>query len=172
MWKFLRVNILRKTLLLLPVVSVFGCTPSGSSRSVDPHRDKEHYQVVTIEEQAAESVVRSATQFTLPRSREYESWSRARVFFATYIKQRPASIERLPGSGLRIQNSDRSLDEFLYSIEKYTAHNSVTYFVRCKPAQRISDPQKLYALRNRAHQNAKNVARFIREGQLELSLLH
>ncbi|WKZ56763.1 MAG: hypothetical protein QY326_08515 [Bdellovibrionota bacterium] len=134
------------------------------------------FEVVTVEEQAKAAVAEMPTEFGVPIENDTAAWSRARYFLNSYTESGVRLDEPLPGGGWRLSNYQRidgsskqpaakkNSDRFEYLILKKPQGDMLLYRVLCRPgtaARTISNCQE----------NARNVARFISEGNLELSLL-
>jgi len=116
-------------------------------------------EVVTIEDQARDAVAAVPTEFLLVAPESGLAWSRARDFFGLYAKSRLAV-----DSETLLSDRGRASGRFFYEIERSPTARGTRFSVRCFPVQGN-------AIVSSSIQNARNVARFLRDGVLELSLL-
>lgn len=132
-----------------------------------PTQPKYEIEVITIEEQAAQAVNESATDFVVPESEQSITWERSKLFFSTYTSGMEEQEFDYPRPGVSMVTHPRDKDKYIYEIEYSQAKNNdgYRYVVSCSRNSRKGGSD--YS----AHRNAKNVARFVREGNLELSLL-
>ena len=137
---------------LLPLVSACSSTTAT----------KKNYEieVVTAEQLIDEEIAKANTEFMVPFSDDEIAWSRTRIFFERYLNGEPGefTINRN-----RAQNKPTESARFYYSVSREPLDDGMQYHVSCNPVQ---PTDRVYADRN-----AKNLARFISEGTLELTLL-
>ncbi len=146
-----------KTLAALPLLFLFnGCALQNSR--VD------QYERISPLEQATEAIAATPTRFTVPAEDEVVSWNRARTFFATTLKNEGVQVDHVGNSDLRISNRESKSERFFYSVIKRRLGNGGYDF------QVVVNP-RLPHLEQEAALNAKNLSRFIREGELETMLL-
>ena len=115
-------------------------------------------EVVTVEQQAIEEVNASSPSFFLNNAEDRDAWNRARFFFQTYTSGEPTLTKDL------FETSRDPKNKYLYRLTRTTTPQGIHYVVICSSG--IGDPTE------EALQNAKNLSRFIKNGQLEVSLLH
>lgn len=126
---------------------------------------KYEYEFESIEDGAINAVNAAETDFFVPFYEDTASWDRAKIFFLQYLKVNSLRDVLQSGSKAAIlSNSGMKGAAYAYEIKKEEFGNGFNYSVNCKP-------QGAGATRLQATKNAKNVARFIREGTLETSLL-
>jgi len=114
-------------------------------------------EVVSFQEQVREEVEEHPTQFQLPRQGDAQAWTRAQLFFRDYELSTPIV------SSNEIKSNPKGDRRFLYQISRAGHGKEVEYVVNCVGREPRDNEI--------AEVNAKNVARFLKEGQLELSLL-
>ncbi|RIL02582.1 MAG: hypothetical protein DCC75_13215 [Proteobacteria bacterium] len=102
------------------------------------------------------------TEFVVPYPDAVYSWQRAQHFFKIHISDKFKPSSQPSPDILEGYSSDRGV--YFYRVKKDQGHGGFRYNVECIPVStQISSTL--------AKQNAKNLARFIAQGQLELSLL-
>jgi hypothetical protein len=159
--------------LFLVVLCMGGCGPSAVVRAGHPGsiatvvKAAEHGLEVsaTPEDQARQEVVQTPTVFSVPFSDDPYSWERARFFLENYIGARSghaSAVTRVVGDRWSLV-SNPAVHSYSYEVSKDVGSDGYTYQVSCV-AGTGSDP-------GQAALNAGNLARFIREGKLEVSLL-
>jgi hypothetical protein len=118
--------------------------------------EKPEMEVVSIEDQALQAVQQAPTEFTVPFSEQKASRLRIKAFFDTY------------GSGSRLVSSESgaaiegTTAHYRYRISEQDSAQGVHYKVHCAALSTAMTGCQL---------NAPNVARFIHQGILEVSLL-
>ena len=154
--------------VVIVLISVVGC---------GAHRDKpgsiasllqatQHGLEVdqTVDDQARSAVLEAPTSFVVSFDDERLAWERARFFFEHYVRKGAAGapvVSRVVGTRWSLTNGDEG--PFIYEVSKVSVSQGFRYTVKCAPQG--GRPNSASAL------NAGNLARFIREGKLELSLL-
>lgn len=147
--------------LLAPALTFsVGCAPQGSQKP------QVQFEVVTVEEQALEAIAQTPTEFTVSQQQDEEIWERSHLFFKTYTSGATASEFDYPSPGVMLHTRSSSKDRYLYEIERRAAPGGYRYAVSCS-----RNPSMGRAAYDLSARNGKNVARFLREGHLELSLL-
>ncbi len=100
------------------------------------------------------------TQFALDVPSSKAAWVRAVLFVQEHTKG-SAEIE-----GDRIVScSNHPENQFIYRIKKHESEMGAEFEISCEPVEKTPAKQASALL------NAKNLARFLRNGELELSLL-
>ncbi len=120
------------------------------------------YEVVSIEEQALQAVEQMPTEFQVRLEDDESVWDRSHLFFRIYTNA--GAFEEnfdYPNPGTTLRSKDGVQDAYRYEIERRLSAGGYRYLVQCLPSR----PSALFCERN-----AKNVARFLRDGHLELSL--
>lgn len=141
--------------LFVLCLSLTGCLSGNSS-----------YQIVeriSPEEQLVSAVASSPTSFVLDAQDANQAWKRAQLFFRQYTS-RFVFRKMGAGEGAMLVSRDDTPDKYLYRVEKRPRERGFEFIVVCAP----NLPS---ASREVASQNSKNLARFLREGTLEMSLL-
>lgn len=161
--------------IVIGVMCCLGCSskaPYTERASARP----EIFEVVGVEEQAKSAVAQSPTEFGVRIEDDAAAWSRARYFLSHYTDSGVRIDEAIPGGGRRLSNYQRpatapsreqptkNSDRYEYLVLKRPQGDMYVYRVVCRP--RAAIPAKAHC-----QDNARNVARFISEGNLELSLL-
>jgi len=134
---------------------VFGSLLAFSACS-NAHRPQ--IEVVTVEQQALEEVEAISPSFFLNRTEDRDAWNRARFFFQTYTYGEPKLTSELFETNRDPQN------KYLYRLTRSKTPQGIHYVVVCSSG--AGEPTA------EAMRNAKNLARFIKHGALEMSLLH
>jgi hypothetical protein len=120
----------------------------------------------TVEERAVSDVRGADTVFDLSLDADRHAWERARLFFEKYLAPgdgQAGVISKVVGSRWALASPPVGR-QYQYEVWRDSIRNGYRYSVTCKPL--VSG-----ASMDRAVLNAKNLARFIRDGQLELSLV-
>ena len=148
---------------LLSVVFVF--LPSCSTTGTSPDKSKVIVEVETIKDQALKEIQSTPTDFFITTSENMEAWERARLFFANYLGLNSLnSAEAIVGNTYVLTNRHLAPKSYFYEIRKQPFGEGFNYSVQC-----TAKTSKAHA--SLAKRNAQNVARFIKDGTLELSLL-
>lgn len=114
-------------------------------------------EVVSFKEQVREEIEEHPTQFQVPKQSDAQAWTRAQLFFRDYELTTPIVSKN------EIKSNPKAESRFLYQISRVGRGKEVEYVVNCVGRE----PRDTES----AEVNARNVARFLKEGQLELSLL-
>ena len=138
--------------IVLIFVFVSGCIkrPFGDS----------DVEVSTVEDQALEDVSKSSTDFMIDFYQNSVAWERAQSFFDYYLKQ-PGILR----THSLISNANIPGGPFEYTVTRQPGVKGVYYSVKCVPSP-FNSAKVPNAIRN-----ARNFARFIKDGTLERSLL-
>lgn len=151
-----------KTLVILLISLILGCSSSSSKKSGTWSRSfttPEGYEVIGQDQQAIDIIQRSPTSFPVSPEDNGKTWARARYFFAQQLGVEPKSTIT------DLTSPSEGKGNFLYRISRKPSSRGVQYTVVCVPKDRSG------GFDERAQLNAKNVARFLREGTLEGSFL-
>ena len=144
-------------LLLFGALPFLAACASNENKSATP---SPLLEVITAEEELLASVAAHPTSFTIPFEQDPQSWMRATTFFKFYLKE---SVPK--GAVNKLTNWNNTQAPYRYSITKNPTSGGYSYHIAC-----TANPTQ--GGRPEAQQrNAQNVARFIREGVLELSIL-
>jgi hypothetical protein len=157
------------------VVSCCACSmSSGNKRSNAPAgsissvvRAEQHGLEVaaTPEDQARDEVLSTPTVFNVSFDQDVYSWERARFFLENYVGAsagHTSAVTKVVGSRWSLE-SNPALEKYRYEVSKDSVDAGFSYRVVCM-AGGAGDPAQ-------AALNAGNLARFIRDGKLEVSLL-
>ena len=150
---------------------IAGCSSPGKLRpraeKSSPARSRViSVEVITVEQQAREEVAGTTTKFEIPWSEDDAAWERARLFLTNYGG---GIVEASVGQRNIIGSLGDEASVFDYQIVRTRGKNGSNYEVTCESRGNVAatGPGDLSA----AELNARNVARFIRTGTLELSML-
>ncbi len=152
---------------------LFGCSsasmvqPSapGSISAIVKAAEHDLEVSATPEEQARQEVVETPTVFNVPFADDPHSWERARFFLENYLggeSGHASAVMRVVGDRWSLV-SNPGVQPYSYEVAKDVGDGGFTYQVSCTSGVG-GDPSQ-------AALNAGNLARFIREGKLEVSLL-
>ena len=149
----------------MPPVSKLTPTAPGSIAAVS--RASEHGLEVsaTPEDQARQDILNTPTVFTVGFEDDPYSWERAKFFLEKYAgggAGHSSVVTRIVGNRLSLASNPAATD-FSYEVSKDPTEGGFNYHVACSAAGTGDN--------NQAALNAGNLARFIRDGKLELSLL-
>ncbi|MCO6429530.1 MAG: hypothetical protein J5J00_01625 [Deltaproteobacteria bacterium] len=143
-----------------------GCT-AGTNGQRGSRASAKIVGIETVSQQALNEVLATPTQFTVPAPEAADAWARARLFFMQYLgvsNISEAESVLSPKQSL-LSNEGRKDSRFAYQVMRETLKSGETRFlVTCLPSAAGTSAQN-------AERNARNLARFIREGTLELSFL-
>ncbi len=118
----------------------------------------------TVDDQARAAVLASPRTFVISWDDDRMAWERARFFFEKYVareESRAPVVSKVIGTRWALTNGKNG--QYVYEVWKDSVSKGFKYTVRCT-AQNGGQAQE-------AQLNAGNLARFIREGKLEVSLL-
>jgi hypothetical protein len=163
-----------KFFLAASLLLAIGCMPPaiqptpvapGSIASVSRASENGLEVSATPEDQAKQDILNTPTVFTVSFEEDPYSWERAKFFLEKYAgggAGHSSVVTRIVGSRLSLASNPAATD-FSYEVSKDPTEGGFNYHVGCSAAV-TGDP-------NQAALNAGNLARFIRDGKLELSLL-
>jgi len=145
-------------LSLLGAAVIFeGCSEKSGRQVIKP----QDVEVISVKDQALEEIQRTPSEFVLDYSRNVAAWQRALAFFKLYAgAKRP---EDYVIDADEIYTTPHADADFSYRVSRTFEPGGVRIKVECYPKPGRPD----FA----AQRNEKNLARFIREGTLELSWL-
>jgi hypothetical protein len=120
----------------------------------------------TVDDQARQAILETPTTFDLSFEEERSAWERARFFFEQYLAGTPSDgrsgvVVKVVGARWSLTNA--VVKGYQYEVSKEQEAGVVHFAVRC--VAQIGAQQHLAQL------NAANLARFIRSGTLERSLI-
>lgn len=152
---------MRLRLVLIAAVGwgALGC----AARPAPPPQPRYEVQVETVEDQALAAVEATAPDFVVPLSESEDAWARAHLFITQYAAGDGVARDAGP-SGMVLSNESNTAERFTYRIERRFEPRGYRFSVTCAPRATSGS-------RAAADINARNAARFIREGTLEVSLL-
>ena len=119
----------------------------------------------TTQDQARDEILSTPTVFTIDRDQDSYSWDRAKFFLENYIgvtPQHSSVMTRVVGSRFSLV-SNPAQESYTYEVAKEMTNDGFLYAITCSPTSKGSASQ--------AALNAGSFARFIKDGQLEVSLL-
>jgi len=141
---------------------------SACSSSVKPRTPHTlQYELVSPQEQSLEALRAAELRFNVDMGEDQAAWTRANYFFDKYAHSKSVSEELAPVWKTRISSAGGGGAKYLYKVEKILAKEGFNYSVSCN----INPSGKPPGSPGAADLNARNLARFIREGRLELDLL-
>lgn len=137
---------------------------SGSSQQVEYELVKPQIEVGTnSHDDEFREVMATPTDFTVDSGDDRRSWERARVFFTQFTAS-SKPVREVYGSKMRVLSNDNNdQTKYHYTVERSEAPQGYRYRVTCDAVGGARDDKSV--------RNAKNLARFIRQGNLEASLL-
>ncbi len=162
---------------LLPVVVIFqinilqlnacsmGVSPKGSIADVVGASQHGLEVAATTEDLARSEVLQSPTDFDVTIEQDRYAWERTHLFLESYVDPQRAPVRpitKVVGSRWGLA-SPPVHGGYVYEVWRETIPDGFHYSVRCVAAPEASKDQ--------AALNAGNLARFIRDGKLEVSLL-
>jgi len=147
---------------ILILSSLIACGQFGGM-----NKPKLEFEVVGVREQALEALAATPLEFELLPSEDDESWERAHIFLSKYTdKYRLTNIQ----GDLVLNSSPQAGERYSYRVSKHYNGTAYQYNVDCIPNQ-AGQGTSGFEIAPNAQRNAKNLARFIKDGQLEVSLL-
>jgi len=150
---------LKRLTTICVVLSLCACTESTSPSP------KVEFEIEGPEEQAAQVIDSTLTEFRIPFDKDALAWERTRLFFSKYTAKPLISELDKRGDNLEIA-SQLPKENYFFKVKHELDGNQFKYLVSCvpNPAQGAADTLA-------ANRNAKNLARFIQDGQLEVGFL-
>ncbi len=149
--------------LFCAFLSLSGCAAS-SKRYTPPKYEFEH---LDPKAQALEAIGATPTQFVVDFPNDPDSWERAFIFFNKYTERQSISESDKPVWNSSLSNHNAPSDQFLYEVKRVLEPEGFRYTITCMPSPKRSAKGST----QQAILNAQNLARFIRDGTLEVSLL-
>jgi hypothetical protein len=119
----------------------------------------------TTTDQVRDEILTTPTAFDVAFADDEYSWERARFFLENYVggsAGHTAVVTKIVGTQWSLE-SNPAMGKYRYAVSKDARDGVFAYTVICE-AGAAGDP-------GQAALNAGNFARFIRDGQLEVSLL-
>lgn len=167
---FRHMNTIRFEFLIFCCLCLTSCAALGTSNSTV----KPSIEVITSEEQALEEVMKMPKQFVVKYSESHHAAERVQLFLTTYTGGAQVEDNQGASQATVFSNVKSAKDKFAYQIERTTAPDGFQYIVICEPVSSGANWNSVVSNSvdvETADKNARNVARFIRDGQLEVSLL-
>lgn len=161
---------MRTALLALILCSYTGCSliEDDSRAKVSGTFLRENRDGLMLEESvedlAKSNIDSSGTAFLIPFKDDHYAWERAQYFLQKYVGDGKPPVIKLVGDRFILTNRENPTGNFNYEIIKDNTKSGFRYAVICEVRNPIIDRQS-------AEANARNLSRFIREGNLEASLL-
>jgi hypothetical protein len=156
-------------LSLIVILQVTACSLSGSPKGsiADVVGASQHGLEVaaTTEDLARSEVLQSPTDFDVTIEQDRYAWERTHLFLENYVEPQRSPVRpitKVVGSRWGLA-SPAVQGGYVYEVWREAIPDGFHYSVRCLSAPEASKEQ--------AALNAANLARFIRDGKLELSLL-
>lgn len=146
-------------LCLLAIIAVTSCTHQSKWEIVKPE-----YEVVSSEEQELRLIQDQKLEFYVDSQDLTRSWQRAEIFSEQYLGITPTYVYSISKNKPDSVGLQFSSENFSYIVQKEKHGRAFLLRVQCSPKNSKADPSK-------AELNAKNLARFIKDGRLQLSLL-
>lgn len=162
---------------LLISVSFLGCSGARRPSTSASHAAGSMASVVMADihglesaetpiELAKSEIISTPLNFFIPYAEDEQAWERARFFLEGYLGRsnlaNNAALTRVVGDRWSLL-SNPSHESYFYEVSKQVGEGGFRYLVSCRSGVR--------GVAEQARLNAGNLARFIREGKLELSLL-
>lgn len=141
---------------LVPFIS--GCSTLESAGLVSKPVT---YEAISSQEEALQEIQASPTNFEVTIEENEAAWERARFFLQQYAGKGKIQSERAADRDVMTKAGSAG---FRYQVARRFNGGKVNFQVFCTP----KDPKRSTA---QALLNAKNVARFVRSGELEVSQL-
>ncbi len=126
------------------------------------------YERISPQEQIQEEIANAPTSFEVAFAEDHSAWERAGWFFQKYTASTDVKTERYQDSGSGsevwlLTNADSGKDLYRYTVKKTPSGSGLAYTVFCRTEA---------GTREKCDQNARNLARFIKSGTLEVSMLN
>jgi hypothetical protein len=154
------------------LVSISGCQnlvprPKGAISHLPEGSQGVTLEVAkTVDDQARELVANTQTYFQMNLDDAPAAWDRAKLFLEKYLSadgSRAGVVTKIVGARWGLSNGSSSTGSYVYEVWREDVQDGYKFKVSCKPKQGASAQL--------AELNARNLARFIQDGRLELSLL-
>jgi hypothetical protein len=136
---------------------LLGCTSFTSKPEI--------VEINSVDDQALAQVLQTPNSFYLNAKEAGSAWGKATYFFSTYTSTLPVSHSMSEQSSNHLVGVTPS-KRFEYSVTQTPRGNAFHYSVTCKALKKEVSGDLAHA-----ELNGKNLARFLREGYLEVSLL-
>lgn len=164
---------LSKTVVLICLIFSAGCATSlvntrsaaGSIATIVKAAEHGLEVSATPEDQARQEVLSTPKEFLVAFADDQYSWERARFFLENYVDAgagHASAVIKVVGDRWSLA-SNPAAARYIYQVVKDAGDSGFTYQVSCVAGIGGDSSQ--------AELNAGNLARFIRDGRLEVSLL-
>ena len=153
--------------------SLLGCVSENSRpKGVFSHLPDTNHGIsmevaASVDQQAAQEIGAFPAQFIIPIDEEPVVWSRAKLFLEKFLPTTGVTtpvIMKVVGKRWVLASNSKIPGGYGYEISRDELPGSYRLSVKCVPKSKEFSQQA-------AEMNAKNVARFLKEGRLEVSLL-
>lgn len=171
-----RLTLIKNIKYLLPIFGFMlaSCSPGGNrpkgvfSHLPDASNGVSLEVAESVDQQAAAEVAATSPTFSVSIDEDGASWMRAKLFFEKFLTTDSGSktpvITKIMGRKWVLLSSPSVAGNYSYEVSKDELPGAYRYQVRCTQRNNLGQQQI-------AEMNARNVARFIRDGKLEISLL-
>lgn len=154
---------------ILAACSSAGNRPKGVFTHLPETSDGVSLEVAeSVDQQAAAEVAATSPTFSVSIDEDGVYWMRAKLFFEKFLTTDSGSktpvITKIMGRKWLLLSSPSVAGNYSYEVAKDELPGAYRYHVRCTQRKNLGNQQV-------AEMNARNVARFIRNGKLEISLL-
>ena len=138
---------------------------SACAQTSTPSVPKVEFEIQGPEEQSALLIDAAPTEFKINFENDALAWERTRLFFSKYTAKPLISELDKKGESLEIASQLPS-EKYFFRVKHILQGQGFKYLVTCvpNPAQRSADNLA-------ANRNAKNLARFIKDGELDVGFL-
>ncbi len=120
----------------------------------------------TVDDQARELIATTQTNFRMNLDEAPAAWDRAKLFFEKYLASDGLGagvVTKIVGARWGLSAGLAASSSYVYEVWREDVRDGYKFSVVCKPKQGVSAQL--------AELNARNLARFMQDGRLELSLL-
>ncbi|MBX7144965.1 MAG: hypothetical protein K1X79_10975 [Oligoflexia bacterium] len=147
--------------LVVLCILVGGCS---SATPASPKPPGLEFEIVSPEEQVAQSLAETPKHFIVEYTEAQHAAERVEYFFQNYTSGFKQIQDQGPSAATIITNRAEASGGYQYTVERTVTAQGFQYIVNCEASGPGAQPAA-------ADRNARNLARFIREGQLEISLI-
>ncbi|MBX7136764.1 MAG: hypothetical protein K1X83_02185 [Oligoflexia bacterium] len=147
---------------LLCCIALLSCCLLGGCVSIN-----KKFEVISPLEQSSQAIKATPTDFFVDFGADVHAWERVSVFFDEFSPKFEIESDGSTIPQMKINSAPLPENRYIYRVSKRPARGGYRYNVACDSNLLASPPPE----RQNARQNAQNLARFIRDGQLERSLL-
>ena len=156
-------------------LTVLGCaspaplSPSGNLSIISPSdlgkrgSYRWDFEFDSVRDLALKEIENTPLTFTMPLEEDYYAWERALLFIVNHTSGFGWNDTFEDGGAIVTSDAENSGDKFHYQISKSFSPDGYHYAVKCLTHDHQESTETLL--------NAKNLARFIKDGKLEGDLL-